>query len=993
MTTPQGAADETQNFPLEMAYVLFMDIVGYSRMPTDVQQETLRRLQSSVRSGAEFRKAQEQQRLISLPTGDGMALAFFGDPESAVRCAVETTRALRRQEEIPLRMGLHAGPVYRVTDINANQNVAGDGINIAQRVMDCGDAGHILLSKAMADVLRQLSGWRDSLHDLGEASVKHGVKVHVFNLVTEGAGRVELPAKLQSAKDSEQNRKRRRLVLAACAAVLIVGGGVAVKFWMTPKIPRRPRVAVMDFKNLLATSGTGWVSTTLSEGLRIELGAGNQMVPTPGKEIADMMRDLSLSSEATYETSTLQAIKSNLGCDYIVSGSYTDPGQEAGGNMTVTLQMVNAESGAQVAKATESGTETGIAQLVMSLGGKLREQVRLVGISPEEIGHIQAAIPSGSAAQQSYYDAVKRQRAFDLLGARDSYLKAIEADRYFPLAHAGLAEVWRGLGYDGKAAEEAKMALDLSVQLGKDDKKLVEALYRTTTYDWDGAAKIYGALWTVNEDVPEYALLAVDAEIRGKKANESLGMLGELRLKPGILANSPLIDLKEAEAYESLGDSTKEAEAATKASEKARAMRRRLLQSEALWRLCGAKASLGDQNGATRACNESMDIAKAIKDQLRIARNLTVLGLILESQGDFSGGLAKYVQALEIAKTLGAQRDVIGAKINISDVKGSMGDHQGALDGYNDALKLARETQDQQHIADLTNNLGVEYQAGGEYAEALKSYKESLEAARMIHDQGSEARALGNAAGIDALQGRLSAAATGAGEAMKLARQLGLNRDAIAYLYQLGDVQLAQGDAAGAEKSYRDGIATSNSQQDKTNEALGWLSLSLVKLQLPVATEDSAEAASLAQKASEEFHSEGLKAQESSALAALALAKLGQGNPGEASALIQQAQDLHPADPAIKLPVSIALARVQVRAGQADRAKSTLMNVIQEAKRLNLLGIRMEAELALGELKNQTGNSRESISLLSSLEKESGQQGFQGIQQRAQKLLQSMNGK
>ena len=140
---------------LEMAHVLFMDIVAYSTLHMDHQESVLGELQEAVRTTAEFARAQADDQLIRLPTGDGMALVFFHDPEAPVRCALELSRILRDHPDIKLRMGIHSGPVYRIADINANRNVAGGGINIAQRVMDCGDAGHILISNAEAEVLGQ----------------------------------------------------------------------------------------------------------------------------------------------------------------------------------------------------------------------------------------------------------------------------------------------------------------------------------------------------------------------------------------------------------------------------------------------------------------------------------------------------------------------------------------------------------------------------------------------------------------------------------------------------------------------------------------------------------------------------------------------------------------------------------------------------------------------------------------------------------------------
>src|SRR5207245_1354000 len=158
-------------------------------------------------------------QLIRLPTGDGMALVFFGDAEAPARCALELGRGLRSHPVLQLRMGIHTGPVYRVADINTNMNVAGGGINIAQRVMDCGDSGHILVSKRVADDLGQLSRWAKCLHDLGDAEVKHGTRVHIFNLYTDEAGNAEVPRKLQPP---EVRSYRKPLAIAAAIVIVAI---------------------------------------------------------------------------------------------------------------------------------------------------------------------------------------------------------------------------------------------------------------------------------------------------------------------------------------------------------------------------------------------------------------------------------------------------------------------------------------------------------------------------------------------------------------------------------------------------------------------------------------------------------------------------------------------------------------------------------------------------------------------------------------------------
>src|SRR5438045_8381031 len=184
------------NQRLEIAHVLFIDIVGYSTRLTDAQRGLVDRLNQAVRSSEEFNRAAAAGRLKKIPTGDGMALIFHDSPEQPVECAVEISRVLKHHPDLPVRMGVHSGPVSAVTDVNNRVNAAGVGINVAQRLMDCGDAGHILLSKRVAEDLQQNGRWRPHLHDLGEVEVKHGERVHVFNFYSGDAGNSDLPRKL-----------------------------------------------------------------------------------------------------------------------------------------------------------------------------------------------------------------------------------------------------------------------------------------------------------------------------------------------------------------------------------------------------------------------------------------------------------------------------------------------------------------------------------------------------------------------------------------------------------------------------------------------------------------------------------------------------------------------------------------------------------------------------------------------------------------------------
>src|SRR5689334_5701850 len=195
------AAETKQNIGLEIGHVLFIDIVGYSKLLIDEQRDYLHTLNEVVRRTDSFRAADAAGKLTHLPTGDGMALVFATTPDTPVSCALEISKALRSHPELQVRMGIHSGPVSGVVDVSGRSNIAGAGINLAQRVMDCGDAGHILLSKHVADDLEQYRQWRSHLHDLGECEVKHDVRVHVVNLFTDEVGNADLPEKFQKAKE------------------------------------------------------------------------------------------------------------------------------------------------------------------------------------------------------------------------------------------------------------------------------------------------------------------------------------------------------------------------------------------------------------------------------------------------------------------------------------------------------------------------------------------------------------------------------------------------------------------------------------------------------------------------------------------------------------------------------------------------------------------------------------------------------------------------
>src|SRR5216684_2862021 len=221
------AAEVKKEIQLEIAHILFIDIVGYSKLSINDQRAAIDELTQVVRTSEQFQNAEAAARLIKIPTGDGMALVFYKSPEEPVECALEISRALREHPKIQLRMGVHSGPVSGVIDVNGQANLAGAGINMAQRVMDCGDAGHILLSKRVAEDLEEYEQWRPLLHDLGECEVKHGMHVSIVNLHADQVGNPQLPKKFQALK-KHSARVRWAAATAALLALVAIVAGIAM---------------------------------------------------------------------------------------------------------------------------------------------------------------------------------------------------------------------------------------------------------------------------------------------------------------------------------------------------------------------------------------------------------------------------------------------------------------------------------------------------------------------------------------------------------------------------------------------------------------------------------------------------------------------------------------------------------------------------------------------------------------------------------------------
>src|SRR5262245_9491911 len=261
------AVEVKKEIQLEIAHVLFIDIVGYSKLSINEEQAAVDELTQIVRSTEQFQKAEAAERLIKIPSGDGMALVFYTSPEAPVRCAMQISRALTEHPRLHIRMGIHSGPVSGVVDVTGRTNLAGAGLNLAQRVMKCGDAGHILLSKRVAEDLSEFDEWRPLLHELGTCEVKHGLQVAVVNLCSDNVGNRQLPQKFQAVKKRRTRVRWAEVVAALLLLAAIVAAFVLVsrKSATSTSIAPEKSIAVLPFENLSGDPNNAYFTEGIQE--------------------------------------------------------------------------------------------------------------------------------------------------------------------------------------------------------------------------------------------------------------------------------------------------------------------------------------------------------------------------------------------------------------------------------------------------------------------------------------------------------------------------------------------------------------------------------------------------------------------------------------------------------------------------------------------------------------------------------------------------------
>src|SRR5438067_8843193 len=426
-------AEVKKEIQLEIAHVLFIDIVGYSKLSINEQHAAVDELNAVVRTSEQLQKAEALDRLIKIPTGDGMALVFYTSLEAPAQCAVEISRALKEHPRLELRMGVHSGPVSGVIDVNRHANLAGAGLNIAQRVMDCGDVGHILLSKHVAEDLEEYEQWRPLLHDLGACEVKHGMRVTIVNLYADQVGNPQPPKKFQALK-KHRTRMRWAAITAGLLTLAAIVAGVAMfsrnRVGPTLSVPEKS-IAVLPFENRSEERANAY----FAEGIQDE-------ILTRLSKIADL-KVISRTSTQHYKSApeNLSEIARQLGVAHILEGSV----QKSGDAVRVNVQLIKAANDSHLWADTFDRKLTDIFSVESDIAKAVADQLRA-----ELTGQEKQVIAAKPTDNPEAYDAYLRGLAYTLktgnnaanaLAAQKYLREAVRFDPKFALAWALLSNI------------------------------------------------------------------------------------------------------------------------------------------------------------------------------------------------------------------------------------------------------------------------------------------------------------------------------------------------------------------------------------------------------------------------------------------------------------------------------------------------------------------------------------------------------------------------
>ncbi len=530
--------------------------------------------------------------------------------------------------------------------------------------------------------------------------------------------------------------------------------------------PRRS-VAVFAIKNASGRPDAAWLSTALSEMLTTELAAGERIRTVPGETVSRAKVDLSLSDSDTFAQDTLRRIRDAIGTDAVVSGSYVVVPGAVDGKIRLDLRVQDSHTGEIVSAVSETGTQSELLEMVSRAGAKLRSSLGVPELSADAAGKVRGALPASSAAARLYAEGLNKLRVYDANAARDLLEKAAAADPSNAAVHSALAAAWGQLGYDARALEESKKALDLSTDLSREVRLATEGRYQLAAHNWPRMVEIYQSLFDFFPDNPDYGLQLALAQSNAGKSQEAFATLDKLRSTIPSVSEDPRIDLGEANAADHIADFKRELAAATRGVDRANSRGERLTAARGLLLSGWALHNLGENEKSTAVSLEAKAAYEAVGDRVGVSRALHNLAITLIADGK-----------LDQAESY-----------------------------LNQAISIRRQIQDNQGLCRALGDLGLIRERRGDLPGARKKYLESLAIAQQISDQGATANVYVNLSSIDVSLGKPAEARKSLEQALAIFRQIGNKQGVAACLANLGNLAASEGDSAGARKLYEESAA------------------------------------------------------------------------------------------------------------------------------------------------------------------------------------------
>ena len=783
---------------------------------------------------------------------------------------------------------------------------------------------------------------------------------------------------------------RHRESSAAALAVLCIAAGIAT--WEMRRISRqnalsaarntqvqaRRSVAILGFKNLSGLSETAWLSTALSEILTTELAAGEELRIIPNDIVARTKIDLNLHDEESIAPGIAERLRQNLGSDWAVLGSYSDSGKQAGGQIRFDLRIQDAK-GNSIATVSEMGSEAQLLDLVSRSGARLRERLGLSKVSPIESEEIEASVASNPEAIRLYSQGLAKFRALDALAAQDQLTRAVAADGSYALGHSALATVWLTLGYDAKAQQEAKSALDNADKLSREDHLRVEGLYDETGKNWPAAIKTYSTLYNLFPDNLEYALALARAQSSGGKGQDAISTLAGLARASADAKDNPSIDLAISEAASSMEDDTLRRDSAERAAVKGAEQGAKWLVARARNSECRALANLGENDKAKAACEEARSIYSEVGDRAGLARCLHNMAEVPLNQGDLVSAEKLYREALSIEREVGNKRAIGSELLNLGLICVKRGEFAAGRKLYDESLANNRAAGYKIGIAMALGNTGTLLREQGRLKEAIANFQETLRLSNELGNESSAAIAFQAMGEVIAEKGDLAEARQMYRQALAIQKAIGEKSYYASTLVDEGSVLEQEGALDKARDAYREALSIQQQLGEKAAET------QLALAQWYFDSGQASDAEHFARVALQDFEAQKEPDQQINALGLLSRSLLDQGRIGEANEIIAKAVELSKTSPDVLSRLRLALDRAYVLAGtkKLTTAEITVRQVLRQTENLGLVGLHLDASLALGKIQIQDRERDKGRQTLEETETKARAKAFELIAQKA----------